>query len=80
MLPMVLGPYCTKPVAVGAVDGIAQALDYGILQGTCELAFQLHLREFSPFGRLLELLRGDRLGGLLLRDGSGGAGDDNRCC
>ena len=66
MLPMALGP--------GPVDGIAQPLDHGVLQRTCELALDLHARQFAPFGRGLDLLR-RRLAWLLLRASGEGAGD-----
>jgi hypothetical protein len=64
MLPIALGPYCTKPVAVvgecgaeigqikiadGAVGGVAQPLDHRVLQGAGELPLQDHL------GQLLSL-------------------------
>jgi len=48
-------------IADGSIDGIAQALDHGILQGPCELPLQYHLRQLAPFGRLLELLRRGRV-------------------
>ena len=40
-------------IADRSIDGIAQALDHGILQGTRELALQLHLRQISPLGRTI---------------------------
>ena len=68
-------------IAYGSVDGIAQALDHGILERAGELALQKHLRQVAPFGRLLELLRSrlDRLRRLLLREGRGLPRNGNQC-
>ena len=43
-------------IAHRPVNGIAQPLDHGVLQGTGELSLQNHFRQVGPFGRLLELL------------------------
>jgi hypothetical protein len=47
--------YWQVDVTHSAIHRVAEALDYGVLQRTCELPLQLHPRQFSPFCGLLEL-------------------------
>src|ERR1700754_487008 len=71
-------------IADRPVDGIAPALDHGVLQWPGELPLQLHPRHLAPFRGLLELLlsRGrsnrSRLRRLLLRKRACRPGGDQR--